>query len=106
MLLQEVLGFDEQPSDSTRMNEEMAQAIANLLNEWNPLGERATLIKNLDGYAVEAEDILWSMDLDNKTVRQALSAVLAEAFSIDVKASKLDRYSAQIEAVIKQHNAD
>ena len=72
MLLQEVLGFDEQPSDSTRMNEEMAQAIANILNEWNPLGERATLIKNLDGYAVEAEDILWSMDLDNKTVRQAL----------------------------------
>ncbi len=99
-----MLGFDEQPSDSTRMNEEMAQAIANILNEWNPLGERATLIKNLDGYAVEAEDILWSMDLYNKTVRQALGAVLAEAFSIDVKASELDRYSAQIEAVIKQYN--
>ncbi len=86
------------------MNEEKVNAIARILNEWNPIGERDALIQDLDGYSVEAEDILWSMDLDNISVKKAVGSVLSEAFNIEVNASELDRFSAQIDAVIKQYS--
>jgi len=37
-------------------------------------------------------------------VKKAVSSVLSEAFNIEVNASELDRFSAQIDAVIKQYS--
>jgi len=37
----------------------MIGAIASILDEWNPVGERAASMSDLEGYRVEAEDIFW-----------------------------------------------
>ena len=40
------------------MNEEQVIAVANILARWNPLGEGARDVTDLDGYRVEAADII------------------------------------------------
>jgi len=40
------------------MNKETISKVASVLNAWNPLGEKAKTITDLDGYRIEAIDIL------------------------------------------------
>ena len=40
------------------MNEELIIKVANVLEEWNPLGEAANTVEQLDGYRYEAIDII------------------------------------------------
>ncbi|MBP8283325.1 MAG: hypothetical protein KAX46_05350 [Chromatiaceae bacterium] len=43
------------------MNEEKITAVANVLAQWNPLGEGAKNVEDLDGYRVEAADIIFGL---------------------------------------------
>ena len=43
--------------------EEHIQKVMDLLTAWNPLGDRANSIKDLDNYRTEAIDILYNLDL-------------------------------------------
>ena len=85
------------------MNEESIKAVANILNEWNPLGERASAVNNLNGYHTEAIDILSSLDQDQESIKRTVDAVLSEAFEIDLDETELRHYSQRIEQVIKNH---
>jgi len=40
------------------MNEKHITAISNVLTQWNPLGESANSVSDLNGYRVEAIDII------------------------------------------------
>ena len=45
------------------MKDETIETVAKILEKWNPLGENANSIKDLDGYRVEAIDIISTLDL-------------------------------------------
>ncbi len=84
------------------MNEELIQSIANLLQEWNPLGERASRVKGLEGYRYEAIDILSSNSIAKYSVRDSVASVLSEAFNLELDESKLSHYSGKIEDLLNE----
>lgn len=79
------------------MNEELISAVAELLCEWNPLGEKANSTPDLEGYRYEAMDILSSVIITKDPIEKAVSDVLTQAFKISLDASKLSYYSKKID---------
>lgn len=45
------------------MTDAVVEQIAEVLSRWNPLGDKAKTVSDLDGYRTEAEDIFLSHDL-------------------------------------------
>ena len=74
--------------------------ISKILTEWNPLGERAAAMNDLNNYQTEAVDILSTIDLYGHSPKKATSAVLQEAFLIDLEETELDHYSRKIQAIL------
>lgn len=86
------------------MNEELIISVANILEEWNPLGEQASSVSELDGYHTEAIDILSSTRILKQPVRKALATVLSQAFGLSLDEAQLNHYSKKIEQVISDHS--
>ena len=103
MIFTEMLGLISNDQITQYMNEEMIVAIASVLDEWNPVSERAASMSDLDGSRVEAEDIFWLMGLDGKSAKQAIGSVLTEAFMIELNVKELDQFSTRIRSVVKQY---
>ena len=80
--------------------DEKALEIGKLLTAWNPLGDHAAAVKDLNNYETEAWDILWVMDLYGYSPKKAVSGVLEEAFLIDLDKKELDHYSNRIKSVM------
>lgn len=74
--------------------------ISKILTEWNPLGERAAAMIDLDNYQTEAMDILSTIELYGYSPKKAASAVLQEAFLINLEETELDHYSRKIQAIL------
>ena len=65
--------------------------VSKILSEWNPLGDDAETVNDLDGYKTEAIDILFELEMssmNNARVKKVVMHVLNEAFDIDVDASE------------------
>ena len=61
--------------------------VAKILSEWNPLGDDAEKIGDLDGYKTESIDILFELEMSgmsNARVKKVLMQVLNEAFDIEL----------------------
>ncbi len=80
--------------------DEKALEIGKLLTAWNPLGDRAATVQDLNNYETEAWDILWVMDLYGYSPKKAVSGVLEEAFLIDLDKKELEHYSNRIKVVV------
>ena len=50
------------------------EEVAKILNEWNPLGDDAKTIEDLDGYRTEASDIIFNLKME----------VLNQAFDLNL----------------------
>ncbi|MBC7918987.1 MAG: hypothetical protein H7Y28_14380 [Rhodoferax sp.] len=85
-----------------KVDEEMIEAVARVLALWNPLGERASHIKELDGYRVEAADIIFGLETRGKAVKsvQVVMAVLNEAFDLDLAAQNCTLPAKEIAAIL------
>ena len=68
------------------MNEEQVIAVANILARWNPLGEGARDVTDLDGYRVEAADIIVGLKIRGSSVKpeRLVMEVLNQAFELNV----------------------
>jgi hypothetical protein len=73
------------------MNEDQTNKIKEILIQWNPLGERAGQIPDLNDYETEAEDIIFNIEMEfeltktvdtQKTIRKIVKEVLNEAFNL------------------------
>ena len=84
------------------MKEELIIAVANVLEEWNPLGERAATISDLNGYHTEAIDILSSSHILKLPIKNTIDAVLSQAFSLDLDDNELIHYSELIEKLVNE----
>ena len=80
------------------MKEEQILKVANVLEEWNPLGEAANTVEQLDGYRYEAIDIISTIKIVNGPgkIKESIEQVLTQAFNIDLDKDKLDEATNKI----------
>ncbi len=80
--------------------DEKAIEIGRILTEWNPLGDAAETVKDLNSYETESFDILEAIDLFGDTLEKAVTEVLGQAFHIELESSELGNYCEKIRAVL------
>ena len=80
------------------MNEETIVQVAKVLEHWNPLGGAADSVEELDGYRIEAIDIISITDdiFSLKNVERAIKEVLTEAFEIELNSRELANAAKEI----------
>ena len=87
----------------TRVTEdEKIIEISKILTAWNPLGERAAAMKDLDNYQTEAVDIMSVIDLYGCSPKKAVSEIIREAFLIDLEKTELNHFSSKIKTVLEK----
>ncbi len=66
--------------------EEHIEKVMQLIVDWNPLGDRANTIEDLDDYRTEAIDILFHLSLNGPSTSSAriVRDVLNEAFGLSL----------------------
>ena len=86
------------------MNEELIIEVAKVIEEWNPLGEKANVIDGLEGYRYEAIDIISSSTILSRmqNVKESIEKVLTQAFNIELDKTKLDDAAKKIDAILTQ----
>ena len=68
------------------MEDYETEEVAKILTEWNPLGNDAKKVKDLNGYITEAMDIISSIEIyKNRTnAVSIIREVLNQAFDLDL----------------------
>jgi hypothetical protein len=63
--------------------------VAAVLSDWNPLGSKADTVSDLDGYRIEAIDIMMARRTWGKSValEGTVSDILNQAFDLSLKPS-------------------
>jgi hypothetical protein len=84
------------------VNEKLITSVANILEEWNPFGKRASTVNDLDGYYTEATDILSSSSILMEPIIKTVATVPAQTFGITLDKSQLEHYSKKIEQKINR----
>jgi len=86
------------------MNEELIKNIQEILTSWNPLGDRAKSISDLNDYEIEATDILFHTNRHNSVdqVTTLTKDVLNEAFILQITREEAKPYAKQIYKAIKE----
>ena len=84
------------------MNEELIIKVANVLEEWNPLGEAANTVEQLDGYRYEAIDIISAIKIVNgpRKIKESIEQVLTQAFNIDLDKARLEEATKEIKELL------
>ena len=88
------------------MKEEQITCVANILAQWNPLGEKANYVSDLDGYRVEATDIIVALEIRGKTVTPELIVmeVINQAFDLSITSKSCIAPAQEIMAILgKKH---
>jgi len=63
------------------------EEVSKILNEWNPLGDDVSKIKDIDGYRTEAADIIFHLSISKNRadVENIVMEVLNQAFDLSLK---------------------
>jgi hypothetical protein len=81
--------------------------VAKILSEWNPLGDDAGRVNDLDGYKTESADILFELEMsgmNNARVKKVVMQVLNEAFDIELTESECSDAANRIIGILsKKH---
>ena len=87
------------------MDETQITKIAEVLTEWNPLGNKAANILDLDGYRTEAIDIIAAFNLpfDGATEQSKVMNVLNQAFDLSLNEKDCAEPAKKIVLILKQH---
>ena len=66
------------------MNEEQIDKVKLILTEWNPLGEQASKVDDLNNYETEAIDILFYLDKKSSVdrINKIMTEVISQAFGV------------------------
>ena len=78
--------------------------VAKILNEWNPLGDKAANVKDLDGYRTESIDMLFLIKTSNGKagVEKVVMQVLNEAFDIELTKNECSDAASKILRILSQ----
>ncbi len=85
------------------MEDYKVSEVANILNEWNPLGDDSVFVKDLDGYKAESIDILFHIQARNSQsgIERTVMEVLNEAFEIELSRSECADAASKIFRLLK-----
>ena len=88
-----------------KMEEKLNQKVMKILSDWNPLGDDATSVPDLDGYRTEAIDILFHVNLRSKksNILDIVRNVLNQAFDLTLDKSECVKPEKQIEEILKKN---
>ena len=86
------------------MNEEQITAVADVLAKWNPLGAAAQGVPDLDGYRVEAADILFGLKLRRRSVGTDafVARVLNDTFDLSLDVKTCSPHAKEIVAILQE----
>jgi hypothetical protein len=91
--------------ESMPITDEKIEQVSRVLSEWNPLGDRADTIPDLDGYRIEAADILRTLNLFNlfgsANPAATIQVVLNQAFEISLGIDECRDAASRIAAIYK-----
>ena len=78
------------------------EQVMSVLTKWNPLGNMASSISNLDDYRTESIDILFNIDMSDSTknVARSVQNVLNEAFDLDLSLEDCREAAEEIKTII------
>ena len=84
------------------MNKEHIRKLKELLTSWNPLGDQAGHILDLNDYETEATDILFHLGKQPSTdqIANLTITVLEQAFSLSITKEEVRPYAEQINKII------
>ena len=84
------------------MSEEKITAVATILARWNPLGEGARNVEDLDGYRVEAADIIFGLKVRGNSVKpeRLVMEVLNQAFDLSLTPQSCSVPAQEIAAIL------
>ncbi len=87
------------------MEEKQIQEVMKILSNWNPLGNRATTIPDLDGYRTEAIDILFEIhvSLKRSNILDIIREVLNQAFDLVLDKDECSEPAKQIFEILKRN---
>jgi hypothetical protein len=78
------------------------EAVAKVLSDWNPLGEAATSISDLNGYRTEAVDIIsvFRISAGSQPAEKIVRQVLNQAFGLSLTLSECRTPAQKIRAAL------
>lgn len=85
------------------MNDEKVEAVSKILSEWNPLGDEAKNISDLDEYRTEASDILFNIEMSfNKKINltNIVKTVLNQAFDLNLNNDECNEATKKIKIIL------
>ena len=84
------------------MDEQHIEKVKLLLTEWNPLGEKASQITDLENYETEAIDILFYIDKKSSTnyINKIMVVVLSQSFGLNFELTATIKYAEKIKKII------
>ncbi len=80
--------------------------VAKILSDWNPLGDEAANVQDLDGYQTESIDILFQFKMSNgKTgVEKVVIQVLNEPFDIELTKNECSDVATRIFRFLRKNH--
>ena len=85
------------------MDEQEILKVANVLDAWNPLGDRAIKIADLDGYRAESIEIIYNSGLRKNTkTSEIIMEVINEAFDLSLSESDCAEAATKINEILKR----
>jgi hypothetical protein len=86
------------------VNEEHIRKVKLLLTSWNPLGDQASQISDLNDYETEATDILFHINKQHSIdqITNLTITVLEQAFGLDIPEAEAKPYANQINKILRE----
>jgi hypothetical protein len=86
------------------MEDYVISEVAKILSEWNPLGDKAADVQDLDGYKTESIDILFHLNTSNGKagVENVVMRVLNEAFDIELTKNECSDAASKIFRILRK----
>ncbi|MFM9825623.1 hypothetical protein [Flavobacterium sp.] len=84
------------------MNDNQIEQVKQILTEWNPLGEFAVNVPELNNYDTEAKDLASYIDKKSsvKKIDQILTEILEQAFDFPLNLEESLLYASKIKNII------
>jgi Domain of unknown function (DUF1871) len=85
-------------------DDQQIEAVARVLRDWNPLGDDAEKVRDLDGYKTEAIDIFveWPERADPKKAARIIMELLNEAFNLSLNLKECCDAATKISAILNK----
>lgn len=83
------------------MEQAQIDAVAAVLQRWDPLGPKAAQYHDLNGYEAEAIDIIATFNLTRQAPESIVRTVINQAFDLDVTCADCAAAAAEISQLLR-----